>query len=241
VNAVSISGVSAEDLTLPAEPPPAVPAFRPAAVPRKVHAMADVDDGELMLLYASGDLRAFETLYRRHRSALYRYLARHTRDPEVANDIFQEVWSRVISSRSRYEPRAKFSTFLYRIAHNCFIDHCRRSSARHDKANVSNEEFDLEKVLPAPAADLPDARAEHAQTLTRYRSALASLPSEQRDTFLLYEESGLTLEEIGSITGVSMETAKSRLRYALNKLRTALGALRENGPRRAATLGEPGA
>jgi RNA polymerase sigma-70 factor (ECF subfamily) len=203
--------------------------------------MADVDDGELMLLYASGDLRAFETLYRRHRSALYRYLARHTRDPEVANDIFQEVWSRVISSRSRYEPRAKFSTFLYRIAHNCFIDHCRRSSARHDKANVSNEEFDLEKVLPAPAADLPDARAEHAQTLTRYRSALASLPSEQRDTFLLYEESGLTLEEIGSITGVSMETAKSRLRYALNKLRTALGALRENGPRRAATLGEPGA
>jgi RNA polymerase sigma-70 factor (ECF subfamily) len=200
--------------------------------------MAEVDDGDLMVRYAGGDLRAFEALYRRHRSPLYRYLARHTRDPEVANDIFQEVWSRVISSRARYEPRAKFSTFLYRIAHNCFIDHCRRSSARQDRANISHEELDLERALPAPVADLPDTRAEHMQTLTRYKSALASLPAEQRDTFLLYEESGLTLEEIGTITGVSMETAKSRLRYALSKLRNSLGALRDNGAR---TVAEPGA
>jgi RNA polymerase sigma-70 factor (ECF subfamily) len=214
------------------------PPLRQSVVRRKVRAMPEVDDGELMLRYASGDLRAFEALYRRHRNALYRYLARHTRDPEVANDIFQEVWSRVISSRSRYEPRAKFSTFLYRIAHNCFIDHCRRASARQDRANVSSEDFDLEKALPAPPADLPDARAEHAQTLMRYRSALAALPAEQRDTFLLHEESGLTLEEIGSITGVSMETAKSRLRYALSKLRHALGTLRETSQTRA--LEEPG-
>jgi RNA polymerase sigma-70 factor, ECF subfamily len=240
VSAVIISGVNAEALSLPTEPLPAAQTFRPAKVPRRVHAMVDVDDGELMLRYAGGDLRAFETLYRRHRSPLYRYLARHTRDPEVANDIFQEVWSRVISSRSRYEPRAKFSTFLYRIAHNCFIDHCRRSSARQDRANVSNEDFDLEKLLPAPVSDRPDTRAEHAQTLTRYRSALASLPSEQRDTFLLYEESGLTLEEIGTITGVSMETAKSRLRYALNKLRAAMETLRDSGQRRTAALEEPG-
>jgi RNA polymerase sigma-70 factor (ECF subfamily) len=201
--------------------------------------MVEVDDGDLMVRYAGGDLRAFEALYRRHRSPLYRYLARHTRDPEVANDIFQEVWSRVISSRARYEPRAKFSTFLYRIAHNCFIDHCRRSSARQDRANISHEELDLERALPAPVADLPDTRAEHMQTLTRYKSALASLPAEQRDTFLLYEESGLTLEEIGTITGVSMETAKSRLRYALSKLRHSLSALRDNGGAR--TVAEPGA
>ncbi|MEJ0036335.1 MAG: RNA polymerase sigma factor [Gammaproteobacteria bacterium] len=227
---MSISGMTAGVLEQP---------LRQSVVPRKVRAMPDVDDGELMLRYASGDLRAFEALYGRHRSALYRYLARHTRDPEVANDIFQEVWSRVISSRARYEPRAKFSTFLYRIAHNCFIDHCRRASARQDRANVSSEDFDLEQALPAPPADRPDTRAEHAQTLTRYRSALASLPSEQRDTFLLYEESGLTLEEIGSITGVSMETAKSRLRYALSKLRNALGALRENGNSQTRAVEEP--
>jgi len=245
VSAISISEMSVEAAALPERPfatakRPAATfrTFRPSTVARKVAAMAEVEDGELMLRYASGDLRAFESLYSRHRSALYRYLARHTRDPEVANDIFQEVWSRVISSRSRYEPRAKFTTFLYRIAHNCFIDHCRRSSARQERANLSNDDFDLEKVLPAPLADLPDARAEHAQTLTRYRAALAALPADQRDTFLLYEESGLTLEEIGSITGVSMETAKSRLRYALNKLRAAMGIVREK-PQQAA-LEEPG-
>jgi len=202
--------------------------------------MTDVDDGELMLRYAGGDLRAFEILYQRHRSPLYRYLTRHTRDTEIANDLFQEVWSKIIASRSRYEPRAKFSTFLYRIAHNCFIDHCRRSSARLDRAKVSTEDFDLEAVLPAPAADLPDARAEHAQTLARYRAALDALPAEQRDTFLLYEESGLTLNEIGTISGVSMETAKSRLRYALTKLRNAMGSVRESAPTRAAALEEPG-
>ena len=224
MSALSVAGGAGPQLLEPEAKP-----FRRSMTPSRVRPMVDVDDGELMLRYASGDMRAFEALYRRHRSPLYRYLARHTRDPEAANDIFQEVWSRVISSRSRYEPRAKFSTFLYRIAHNCFIDHCRRASSRHDRANVSNDEVELENILPAPIADLPDTRAEHAQTLTRYRSALNALPSEQRDTFLLYEESGLTLEEIGTITGVSMETAKSRLRYALSKLRTALGSLRENG------------
>jgi RNA polymerase sigma-70 factor (ECF subfamily) len=240
VSAVSVASVNAGELSFPEEPKPMAKAFRGARVGVRVRSMAEAEDGELMVLYAQGDLRAFETLYGRHRSGLYRYLARHTRDPEVANDIFQEVWSRVISSRSRYEPRAKFSTFLYRIAHNCFIDHCRRSSARQDRANVSNEEFDLEKLLPAPTADLPDAQAEHAQTLTRYRSALAALPAEQRDTFLLYEESGLTLDEIGNITGVSLETAKSRLRYALSKLRHAMGTFRDSSRSRTAALEEPG-
>jgi RNA polymerase sigma-70 factor (ECF subfamily) len=214
--------------------------FRRPVAARTVRAMADVDDGELMVRYAAGDLRAFETLYSRHRSSLYRYLARHTRDPEVANDLFQEVWSKVIASRARYEPRAKFSTFLYRVAHNCFIDHCRRSSGRADRTVANSEDFDLENALPAAVTDLPDTRAEHAQTLARYRTALASLPAEQRDAFLLYEESGLSLEEIGHITGVSMETAKSRLRYALAKLRAAMTPREEMVPARAA-LEEPGA
>ena len=217
------SGMGAVELDIETERPRRTRTqFRGAIPARKVRAMTEEDDGELMLRYARGDMRAFESLYRRHRSALYRYLSRHTRDPEVANDLFQEVWSKVIASRSRYEPRAKFSTFLYRIAHNCFIDHCRRSSARAEHAKVSSEDFDLQNVLPAPAADLPDTRAEHAQTVARYRTALSSLPAEQRDAFLLYEESGLTLDEIGAITGVSMETAKSRLRYALAKLRAAM-------------------
>jgi RNA polymerase sigma-70 factor, ECF subfamily len=223
VNTLSFSGMGAVALDIETERTRRTRTqYRAASPARKVRAMTDVDDGELMLSYARGDMRAFEALYQRHRSALYRYLSRHTRDREVANDLFQEVWSKVIASRARYEPRAKFSTYLYRIAHNCFIDHCRRSSARGTHAKVSSEDFDLQNVLPAPAADHPDTRAEHAQTVARYRAALSSLPAEQRDAFLLYEESGLTLEEIGAITGVSMETAKSRLRYALTKLRAAM-------------------
>jgi RNA polymerase sigma-70 factor, ECF subfamily len=237
---MSCSGVAAVESDFGFERPRrARTQFRRPVATRTVRPMADVQDGELMLRYAAGDMRAFETLYGRHRSALYRYLARHTRDAEVANDLFQEVWSKVIASRARYEPRAKFSTFLYRVAHNCFIDHCRRSAGRADRAVANNEDFDLENALPAASADLPDTRAEHAQTLARYRSALVQLPAEQRDAFLLYEESGLSLEEIGQITGVSMETAKSRLRYALAKLRAAMTP-REERASSPTALEEPG-
>lgn len=192
----------------------------PPARTRKVRAMGSEEDAELMARYARGDMRAFELLYARHRSALYRYLARHARDPEVTNDLFQEVWSKVIANRSRYEPRAKFRTFLFRIAHNCFVDHYRRQSLRPKQDYPEGQ--DWEDALPAPAHDAPDSRAENAELMARYRKALSALPAEQRDVFLLYEESGLSLDEIGAITGVGMETAKSRLRYALSKLRAAL-------------------
>jgi RNA polymerase sigma-70 factor (ECF subfamily) len=184
------------------------------------------DDGKLMLEYAQGDMRAFEVLYARHRGPLYRYLARHTRNVEAANDLFQEVWSKVIASRERYEPRAKFTTFLYRIAHNCCIDHYRRARGRPEAPPLDE---DWQMAAAAPARDRPDARVERAEISARYQLALKSLPAEQRDVFLLYEESGLSLEEIGHITGVGMETAKSRLRYAVAKLRGALSEAAEAG------------
>jgi RNA polymerase sigma-70 factor, ECF subfamily len=180
------------------------------------------DDGELMLRYARGDLRAFEVLYQRHRGGLYRYLSRHTRNPEAANDLFQEVWSKVIASRDRYEPRAKFQTLLYRIAHNCFVDYYRRATVRAEVSGAGQE--DWQSALRAPDDEQPDARAEQAQAAARYREALAELPPEQRDVFLLYEESELSLEEIAVITAVGPETAKSRLRYAVSKLRQAFGS-----------------
>jgi RNA polymerase sigma-70 factor (ECF subfamily) len=181
------------------------------------------EDGELMLRYARGDLRAFEKLYRRYRRPLYRYLSRQTRNPESANDLFQEVWSKLIASRERYEPRAKFRTFLYRIAHNSFIDHCRRNTVRNEMRAEAPGDEDWGCLLPAPDEDRPDMRLQALQTVMRFRAALAELPAEQRDVFLLYEESGLSLEEIAVVTGVGMETAKSRLRYAVGKLRRAMG------------------
>ena len=194
--------------------------FARTARPRTVEAMSEDEDAQLMLAYARGQMGAFETLYARHRGALYRYLVRQARDGEVANDLFQEVWSRVIVNRARYEPRAKFRTFLFTLAHNCFIDHCRRAKSRPQGLKV--EDADAADLLPADADELPDVQLARDEGTRRYRAALAALPAEQRDVYLLHEESDLSLEEIARVTGVGAETAKSRLRYAVGKLKAAL-------------------
>jgi RNA polymerase sigma-70 factor (ECF subfamily) len=196
--------------------------FARPGLARRVAAVSDDEDAQLMLAYARGEMRAFETLYARHRAALYRYLVRQCRDGEVANDLFQEVWSRVVLNRARYEARAKFRTFLFTLAHNCFIDHCRRVRARPVALGV--EDADAADLLPADEEALPERALERNEDSRRYRAALAMLPAEQRDAYLLHEESELSLEEIARITGVGAETAKSRLRYAVNKLKAALSA-----------------
>lgn len=177
-------------------------------------------DAALMLRYRDGDVRAFEVLYERHKGALYRYLLRLCRHQETANDLFQEVWSKVIASRERYEARAQFNTFLFRIAHNSAIDHFRRSGRQH--AGRTDDVMELEDRLAGAESERPEVQLSERQVRDSFEQALRQLPAEQRDVFVLYEETGLSLEEIGSITGVAMETAKSRLRYALNKLRAAL-------------------
>jgi RNA polymerase sigma-70 factor (ECF subfamily) len=186
----------------------------------KVTLVSNDEDAQLMLAYARGDMRAFETLYSRHRAALYRYLMRQARDPDIANDLFQEVWSRVVTNRARYEPRAKFSTFLFTLGHNCFIDHCRRARAR--PAGMGIDDADAADLLAADERISPDRELERSEDKQRYRAALDSLPAEQRDVYLLHEESDLSLEEIARVTGVGAETAKSRLRYAVNKLKAAM-------------------
>ncbi len=178
------------------------------------------EDATLMLRYANGEASAFDLLYSRHKAPLYRYLLRQCRDRAVADDLFQDVWDRVIRSRKQYQVRAKFATFLYRIAHNCAVDQFRqRSRRRDDQAENVEDNSDL---LLAPDAERPDRQLADAQFRDAFQIALDNLPAEQRAVFLLYEESGLGLDEIGEITGVGMETAKSRLRYAVSKLRKAL-------------------
>ena len=177
------------------------------------------DDTVLMTRYSRGDLAAFTRLYERHKDSLYRYLLRLARDRAAADDLFQEVWSRIIASRERYEPRAKFSTFLFSIGHNCFIDYYRRRVNAPAMRAESQQNTD---ELVDSAHRGPERLAESAQTAARFRAALENLPAEQREVFLLHEETGLSLEDIARITGVGMETAKSRLRYAVAKLRLSL-------------------
>jgi len=174
-----------------------------------------LEDSALMLRYRDGDVAAFETLYRRHKDSLYRYLLRLSQNRDAAEDVFQEVWGKIIKSRHRYRPTAKFTTFLYRVAHNCFIDYVRRNN-RHMVAAAMDPD-----CRPDPG-DEPDLKAEKSFARQRLDAALGTIPAEQRDAFLLHEEAGLDIDTIAQVTGVKRETVKSRLRYATRKLRTAL-------------------
>ncbi len=174
------------------------------------------EDSALMLRYRDGDVAAFEVLYRRHNDAVYRYLLRLCQHRASAEDVFQEVWSKIVRARDSYRPTAKFTTFLYRVAHNCFIDHVRRTTRHTQVADVEPD------TQPDPA-DLPETETERSLARRRLEAALKDLPDEQRDVFLLREEAGLSLDQIAAVTDTNRETAKSRLRYAVSKLRAAVG------------------
>jgi RNA polymerase sigma-70 factor (ECF subfamily) len=185
-------------------------------------AMESLDeDAKLMERYRDGDADAFSTLYAHHKGPLYRYLLRQVRNAGAAADLFQEVWSRLIATRARYEARAKFATFLFHIAHNCTMDFFRRDlmmrrAARPDDAEMQSMEPEV------PEHQRPDGLAEFAEQQSALLAALGALPREQRETFLLHEETGLTIEEIARVTDVGIETVKSRLRYAIRKLKNSL-------------------
>jgi len=173
------------------------------------------EDSALMLRYRDGDLAAFEVLYRRHNDAVFRYLLRLCQHRDTAEDVFQDAWGKIVKARDSYRPTAKFSTFLYRVAHNCFIDHIRRNK-RHTQTVA------VEPDSQPDQADLPEVETERSLARRRLEAALQELPEEQRDVFLLSEEAGLSLDQIAFVTDSNRETAKSRLRYAVNKLRAAI-------------------
>jgi RNA polymerase sigma-70 factor (ECF subfamily) len=177
-------------------------------------------DEDLMLRYGAGDARAFEELYARHRGGVFRYVLRQVGFRAAADEVFQEVWMRIVASRARYRVEARFATFLYRVAHNCVMDHFRRKPPL--QLISFDDEPDEALQVPGPEGEQPERLAQRRQAGQQLLRALALLPDEQREAFLLREEGGLSLEEIAEVTGVGRETAKSRLRYALAKLREQL-------------------
>jgi RNA polymerase sigma-70 factor, ECF subfamily len=181
-------------------------------------------DEALMLAYRDGDAAAFELLYLRWRSRLYRFIAHQAHG--AADELFQDVWLRVVGARGQYEVTAKFSTWLFRIAHNRLIDHY-RSQGRSIVALFDQPDADPAAEMPAPDAETPAALLQRKQIAGRILAALDALPAPQREAFLLAEESGMSLAEIAQATGVGPETAKSRLRYALRRLRQLLGGTME--------------
>ena len=179
-----------------------------------------------MLAYRDGDAAAFEALYGRWRGRLYRYLAHQARDE--ADELFQDVWMNAIRARASYAPTAKFSTWIYTLAHHRLVDHW-RSSGRVRVDSLDDDGDDgtgaLVDAIPGSRVDEPETRVASRATRGRIDAALAALPPVQRDAFLLHIESWLSLAGIAALTGAGEETVKSRVRYAYAKLRAALGDL----------------
>ena len=196
----------------------------------------DPTDDTLMAAYAQGDAAAFEQLYARHRAGLYRFVRRLLGTALAAqiDEVFQDTWLRVVNARASWSPRgASFRTWLFTLAHHRVIDLLRRSGRE-----VSIDAFDGDGQVPwEPDASAwqhwpaPASAAPHSEELAFWRRAgerllvcLEQLPVPQRSAFLLHHEDGLALGEVASALEVGFETAKTRLRYAMKKLRTCMGA-----------------
>jgi len=170
-----------------------------------------------MMRFAAGDPVAFDALYARHRGGVFRYLLRQCQNRATAEELFQDVWMNLVHARSRYKVQAKFATYLYTLAHNRLIDHFRHHKRLRLVPLGEDDADPLE--LPASPALEPERGAQAREQAARLLQLVAELPDVQREAFLLHEEGELTLDEIAHVTGANRETVKSRLRYAMDKLR----------------------
>lgn len=190
---------------------------------------ADVrSDEQLMLDYGTGDAAAFTRLFERHERPVYRFLLRSLGgDAARADDLLQEVWLALIRNAANYAPRARFTTWLYGIARTRLIDHWRaqRNDLSLDAANDPHADDPGEALIDRIAGarnDEPEVQVMSRAQAQAFVAAVERLPAAQREALLLHLEGELTLDEIAQLTGVGMETARSRLRYALGKLRESL-------------------
>ena len=192
----------------------------------------DPHDDQLMSAYAHGDASAFEALYDRHRAALYRFVRRVLGSAGAAqvDEVAQDTWLRVVQARQRWAPQgASFRTWLFTLAHHRAIDCLRRAGRELAPPAAEDSDGPAEGVAPwqdwpDPAPPAPADRAFGRAAGQRLLVCLDALPAEQRAAFLLHHEDGLSLAELATALGLGFETAKSRLRYAMDKLRACMGA-----------------
>jgi RNA polymerase sigma-70 factor (ECF subfamily) len=184
-------------------------------------------DEALMLRYAAGDITAFDTLYGRHELGVWRYVFRGVQVSAVADDLLQDVWFSVARQALAYQPTARFKTWLFTMAHNRLVDHF-RTNKNHislERCGAQEDEDTQASLVDNLLADSgfgPLRQLQSREQAAALISAIESLPAVQREAFLLQAEAGMAVEEIASATGVSFETAKSRLRYARASLRQQL-------------------
>ncbi len=186
---------------------------------------AQPSDEQLMLAYRDGDAGAFDVLYRRHKGGVFRYMLRQCRDRAAADELFQDVWMNLIRAREAYTVQAKFTTYIYTLAHNRLIDHYRKQGGAA-LVSFDDDTEDAPRIAEpaAPPRDEPERHLDVKQQAAQLLKLLEDLPAAQREAFIMQYEGGMTVEEIAAAAGVNRETAKSRLRYALSKIRRGLVA-----------------
>jgi RNA polymerase sigma-70 factor (ECF subfamily) len=201
----------------------------------------DEADEVLMQAYRAGDVRAFERLVARHEKPVWNFIRRFVSDAATAEDLLQEVFLRVVKSADEWRGTAKFSTWLYTIARNLTVDQARRAVHRNAAS------LDAERAIGESTSTLhdripsPDRRADELaadrETKRRIDEAVATLPADQREVFLMREVMEMPFAEIAAAVGASEPTVKSRMRYALEKLRAALVELGGEPPSAAESSG----
>jgi RNA polymerase sigma-70 factor (ECF subfamily) len=193
-------------------------------------------DEQLMLAFKAGDARAFSTLVTRHRQAVYNFILRYVGHRQRAEDLLQETWLKVVRSSREYEPKARFTTWVFTIARNLCVDSARKESYRKtdslDAPAGGAEDAEgraLGETVPDEVGQAPDRAAFNARLRPMLEKAITALPQEQREVFLMREYQGIGFKEIAEVTGVNENTVKSRMRYALEGLRKRLNELGVDG------------
>ncbi len=187
-------------------------------------------DEDLMASYLDGDVRAFEEILSRHRRGVYAFILRFAHNRDTAEELLQDVFMRVVDKAETFEKRSKFTTWLYTITRNLCIDHLRKM--RHRKATSLDQPMaagDSEgmTLLDKIGSDrpLPDNSAHSKKLGELIAAAVEKLSPEQREVFVLREQSGLAFNEIASVVDAPLNTVKSRMRYALENLRANLQSM----------------
>ncbi len=179
---------------------------------------------ELLNSYLSGNIKAFEVLTGQFNGKLYGFLCRFVQDEHLAEDVHQEVLVKIAVHAHKYDGRAKLSTWIFQIARNSALDAIRKRKRTKDfSASVDVEE--KHTIEDAISSDLtPDTKVTVAELGERISDAVMRLPDDQREVFLMREDADLSFDEIAQILGCNKETVKSRMRYAVEKLRNSLKA-----------------
>lgn len=179
--------------------------------------MTETSDEQLMLAFANNDAQAFDTLYYRHKDAVYRYFLRHTGNTEICQELHQDLWMKIINSKKKYQVKAKFNTWLYTLAHNRLVDWYRRNKLEQQSFLATEDEQQNGVTHWNPENELQTRRL-----AKKLKECISKLPFEQREIFILHQEAALTLPVIADMLKEATEKIKSRYRYAVGKLRKCL-------------------